>query len=165
MCLLKSCALPREPIHVRKPCQRAGELVLRWARASHCCLFIPASSPCCAPSPSGPRVQVGEVLERGGGRYLVGGRFTAADLTFAAMSAIVLMPPQYGAYLPPVEAMPSDFPALELRETPAGRHAMRMYELHRRAGPGGGGGSERGDGAAREGRPVLVAGAGAGMEE
>ncbi|PNH06009.1 hypothetical protein TSOC_007669 [Tetrabaena socialis] len=67
----------------------------------------------------------------GGGPYLVGGRFTAADLTFASMAAVLLLPPQYGAYMPPPEAWP---PAAELRGTAAGRHALRMYEQHRAVG-------------------------------
>ncbi|GLC37283.1 hypothetical protein PLESTB_001140400 [Pleodorina starrii] len=75
--------------------------------------------------------EVGELLERGGGGYLVGDRFTAADLTFAAMAAIVLMPDQYGAYLPSLDCWPGEFPGRELRDTTAGRHALRMYERHR----------------------------------
>ncbi|PNW81075.1 hypothetical protein CHLRE_07g342100v5 [Chlamydomonas reinhardtii] len=68
----------------------------------------------------------------GSNGYLVGGRFTAADLAFAAMASPVLSPPQYGAYLPPQEAWPSDFPLHELRRTPAGQYALRMYAQHRK---------------------------------
>ncbi|EFJ40291.1 hypothetical protein VOLCADRAFT_99932 [Volvox carteri f. nagariensis] len=77
-------------------------------------------------------LSVGGMLERGGGRYLVGDQFTAADLTFAAMVAIVLMPEQYGAYLGPLDAWPQELPFRELRDTAAGRHALRMYAVHRR---------------------------------
>ncbi|PNH01441.1 hypothetical protein TSOC_012670 [Tetrabaena socialis] len=78
-----------------------------------------------------------------GGPYLVGGRFTAADLTFASLSALLLAPQRYGAYLPPPAAWPGDFPLLAaaLRDTPAGRHALRMYELHRGGCTGGAGGA------------------------
>ncbi|KAG2495175.1 hypothetical protein HYH03_006781 [Edaphochlamys debaryana] len=75
--------------------------------------------------------EVGERLQANGGQYLVGDRFSAADLTFASMAAVVLMPPQYGAYLPPLDTWPEGFPGAELRSTAAGQHAMRMYELHR----------------------------------
>jgi glutathione S-transferase len=70
-----------------------------------------------------------------GRRYLCGDRFTAADLTFAALAAAVLMPPGYGVPLP----QPDELPPLaatfvhELRERPAGAHALAMYreERHR----------------------------------
>lgn len=76
-----------------------------------------------------------------GGGYLVGDRFTAADLTLAAMLAPVLLPlPQYGAYLPaPTESEADDFAELidEVRGTEAGRHAVRMYREHRPPPPEG----------------------------
>ncbi len=64
-----------------------------------------------------------------GRRYLVGDRFTAADLTFAAMAAPVLIPENYGYALPPSEEIP---PALKderdtCRDTIAGRFALRLY--------------------------------------
>lgn len=76
---------------------------------------------------------MGQLLAAPGARhgYLVGGRFTAADLTFAAMAAVVLHPPQYGAYLGGLDGLPYGHPAAELRRTAAGQHALRMYELHR----------------------------------
>jgi glutathione S-transferase len=42
-----------------------------------------------------------------GRRYLTGDRFTAADLTFAAMSAPALLPAEYGVPLPPLDAVPT----------------------------------------------------------
>lgn len=68
--------------------------------------------------------------------YLVGDRFTAADLTFAALSAAVLLPGAgegYGANLPTRDEMPAGPRALcdELRATRAGRHALRMYAEER----------------------------------
>lgn len=65
--------------------------------------------------------------------FLVGGRFTAADLTFAALSAPVLLPPLYGAWMPRLEELPDDFRAVveELRAHPAGAFALRMYAEHR----------------------------------
>jgi glutathione S-transferase len=77
--------------------------------------------------------QVGERL--GDGRpYLCGESFTAADLTFAALAAPVLVPPEYGIPLPQPDVLPAPMAAVvrELREHPAGEHAMRMYREQRR---------------------------------
>ncbi|HEY5142852.1 MAG TPA: glutathione S-transferase family protein, partial [Solirubrobacteraceae bacterium] len=61
--------------------------------------------------------------------YLTGERFTAADLTFAALSAPVTVPAGYGLELPPLEVLP---PAMareveRLRAHPAGVFAARVY--------------------------------------
>jgi glutathione S-transferase len=76
------------------------------------------------------------VAERlGDGRpYLCGERFTAADLTFAALAAAVLMPPEYGVPLPQPDELPAPTAAVvrELREHPAGAHALAMYRDQRR---------------------------------
>jgi glutathione S-transferase len=68
-----------------------------------------------------------------GRRFLLGERFTAADLTFAALSAPMLLPDRYGSPLPPPEAMP-DALAREvrrLRAHPAGAFADRLYREER----------------------------------
>jgi glutathione S-transferase len=77
---------------------------------------------------------VAELL--GDGRpYLCGDRFTAADLTFAALAAAVLMPPEYGVPLP----QPGELPAAaaktvrELRAHPAGAYALALYRDERRS--------------------------------
>jgi glutathione S-transferase len=68
-----------------------------------------------------------------GRRYLLGDRFSAADLAFAALSAAVLMPERYGVPLP----QPADLPGataatvLRLRERPAGRFASRLVAEER----------------------------------
>jgi glutathione S-transferase len=66
--------------------------------------------------------------------YLCGDRFTAADLTFAALAASVLMPPQYGVPLPQPEELPKRMAAVvrELRAHPAGAHALAMFRTERR---------------------------------
>jgi glutathione S-transferase len=65
--------------------------------------------------------------------YLTGERFTAADLTFAALAAPMLMPPEYGVALPQPEELPAPMAATvrELRDHPAGRHALRMFREER----------------------------------
>jgi glutathione S-transferase len=65
--------------------------------------------------------------------YLVGNRFTLADLTFAALSAPLLGPPEH-----PVTGRVGGAPAsraaalrTDLSATPAGQHALRVYREHR----------------------------------
>jgi glutathione S-transferase len=76
---------------------------------------------------------VGERLADGR-RYLVGDRFSAADLTFAALSAPLVLPPEYGVPLPRVEELPARMASVvrELRAHPAGAHALEMYRSERR---------------------------------
>jgi glutathione S-transferase len=66
--------------------------------------------------------------------YLCGERFGAADLTFAALSAAVVVPPVYGTPLPQPEVLAPHTVALveRVREHPAGRYAMRLFADHRR---------------------------------
>jgi glutathione S-transferase len=82
------------------------------------------------------RATFDEVAGRlGDGRpYLAGERFTAADLTFAALAAAVLVPPEYGVRLPRPEALPAATAATvrELRAHPAGAHALAMFRDERR---------------------------------
>lgn len=78
--------------------------------------------------------EVGRRLE--GRRYLVGDRFTAADLTFACLAAPILCPTRaegYAASLPPIDELPSAVQSLcrELREHPAGRFALRCLREER----------------------------------
>jgi glutathione S-transferase len=75
---------------------------------------------------------VAELL--GDGRtFLVGESFSAADLTFAALAAPVLLPRNYGSPLPSLEQVPAEMLAQieEFRTTPAGVFAMRIYRDHR----------------------------------
>jgi glutathione S-transferase len=66
--------------------------------------------------------------------YLCGERFTAADLTFAALAASVLMPPEYGVPLPQPDQLPAPMAAAvrEFRAHPAGTHALAMFRDERR---------------------------------
>jgi len=78
--------------------------------------------------------EVGERLSDGR-PYLAGDRFSAADLSFAAMMSPAICPPpsMYGAVLPPLSKLPPQARELaeEMRAHPAGRFAMRMFEEQR----------------------------------
>jgi glutathione S-transferase len=69
-----------------------------------------------------------------GRRYLCGDRFSAADLTFAALSASVLVPPEYGVSLPQPEILPAQIanPVRAFRAHPAGEYALRLFREERR---------------------------------
>ena len=71
---------------------------------------------------------VAELLEDGRPR-LCGERFTAADLTFAALCASVVIPPVYGVPLPQPDALPPPLGALveRFRQHPAGRYALNLF--------------------------------------
>jgi glutathione S-transferase len=77
--------------------------------------------------------EVGRTLAEGK-QYLAGDAFTAADLTFAALAAPVVIPESYGIPLPALEELP---PAMRLtveglREHPAGEFALRLYADQRK---------------------------------
>jgi glutathione S-transferase len=66
--------------------------------------------------------------------YLCGEHFTATDLTFAALSASVIVPPMYGVPLPQPDILSPAMADLvqRAREHPAGRYALKLYTEHRR---------------------------------
>jgi glutathione S-transferase len=68
-----------------------------------------------------------------GRKYLVGGIFSAADLTFAAMAAPMLLPRKYGSDLPSLVDLPAELLPLieEMRSSPAGEFGLRVYRDHR----------------------------------
>jgi glutathione S-transferase len=65
--------------------------------------------------------------------HLCGERFGAADLTFAALSASVVVPPVYGVPLPQPDVLPPDIAEFvgRVREHPAGRYALRLFAERR----------------------------------
>ncbi|MFZ4739137.1 MAG: glutathione S-transferase, partial [Bradymonadia bacterium] len=74
-----------------------------------------------------------EALLADGRSYLVGDTFSAADLTFAALTSPMVMPPAYAAPLPPESEAPEGFRALveAWRARPAGKWVTRLYARHR----------------------------------
>ena len=77
---------------------------------------------------------LGELLADGR-RYLVGDRFSVADLTFAALASPILLPREHPFGLPqPEEFAPAPRAQIEAwRATAAGKHALRIYVDHRTA--------------------------------
>lgn len=76
--------------------------------------------------------EVAELLSDGR-RYLTGDRFTAADLTFAALAAPVVLPPEYGCPMPAFETLSTTLRSeiRHLRDTAAGDFALRLYREER----------------------------------
>jgi len=66
---------------------------------------------------------------------LCGERFTAADLTFACLSASVVVPPEYGVPLPQPDELPEHIArdVRGFREHPAGAYALELFRTERRA--------------------------------
>ena len=67
--------------------------------------------------------------------YLMGGQFSAADITFSALAAAVLVPPEYAVRLPQPDELPPRMAVFvsECRAHPAGAHAMKMFRDERHA--------------------------------
>lgn len=78
-------------------------------------------------------LEVVETRLRDGRTYLVGDRFSAADLTFAALAAPLLLPSECPAALPTLEMVPAKMKdqVASFRETVAGQFAMRLYRQER----------------------------------
>ncbi len=70
--------------------------------------------------------------------FLCGDRFSAADLTFAALAAPVVVPPQYGVALPQPAELPAGLAASieAFRAHPAGVYALELFRTERVRSPG-----------------------------
>jgi glutathione S-transferase len=72
---------------------------------------------------------------RDGRPFLCGNNLTAADITFAALAAPVILPDNYGARLPALADAAADAPVRGIiegyRSTPAGQFVLRLYRDHR----------------------------------
>jgi glutathione S-transferase len=68
-----------------------------------------------------------------GRRFLTGERFTAADLTFAALAAPVLLPGECRAVQPALDDLPPAMreEVLRLRNTVGGQFALRLFSQER----------------------------------
>lgn len=72
--------------------------------------------------------KVGELLADGR-TYLIGDSFSAADLTFAALAAPTVLPPEHPTRRASFEELPSKMISeiREFRKSPAGAYALRLY--------------------------------------
>jgi glutathione S-transferase len=73
-----------------------------------------------------------------GRRYLLGDALSFADITFASLGALAVLPDNYGggrlaSRFPPVESLPSPWreEVTSFRERPSGRFILRLYEGER----------------------------------
>jgi glutathione S-transferase len=68
-----------------------------------------------------------------GRRYLVGDRFSAADLTLAALGGLLVRPPEFGWKIPTAAfEIPENVAVCEaVRARPVGQHMLRMYAEER----------------------------------
>ena len=68
-----------------------------------------------------------------GRRFLTGDRFTAADLTFAAVAAPMVLPEKFGGTAPTIGQLPDSMRAVveEMRSTVAGKFILRLYDEER----------------------------------
>jgi glutathione S-transferase len=75
-------------------------------------------------------------LRADGRAYLVGDRFSAADLAFATLAAAVVTPPGYGVKLPELSQLPDQMAnsIQRFRETLAGKFVFHLYQEHERIG-------------------------------
>ena len=76
---------------------------------------------------------------RDGRPFLAGGRFTAADLTFASLLAPMVLPAECRAVQPALDELPAAMreEVLRMRDTDAGRFALRMFSQERDRRPAG----------------------------
>jgi glutathione S-transferase len=77
--------------------------------------------------------RVTEVLADGR-KYLLGDKFSAIDITFAALAAPILQPLEQHISPPPLDSLPNQMQAdiRNCRSTPAGEFGLRLYREHRR---------------------------------
>ena len=77
--------------------------------------------------------KVGKVLSDGR-KYLLGDRFSAIDITFAALAAPILQPPEHHIPPSPIETFPTQMQAQirNAQASSAGKFALQLYREHRR---------------------------------
>lgn len=74
-----------------------------------------------------------ESLLADGRAFLSGDTFSAADISFAALGAPVVVPANYGFPMPPLDALPKALLDIvyEFRERKAGQYLLSLYREHR----------------------------------
>jgi glutathione S-transferase len=70
-----------------------------------------------------------------GRKYLLGDRFSAIDLTFAALAAPMLQPPEHHIPPTPIDTLPAQMQTdiRNCQATDVGRFGLRLYREHRQA--------------------------------
>jgi glutathione S-transferase len=69
-----------------------------------------------------------------GRRYLAGNTLSAADITLASLSSVVLAPPQHPMLLPYEDTPPGARAVIDrYRATPVGQFVLRLYREDRSA--------------------------------
>jgi glutathione S-transferase len=68
-----------------------------------------------------------------GRKYLLGDKFSAIDITFAALAAPILQPPEHHIKPAAMESLPAQMQAdiRKAQATPAGKFGLQMYREHR----------------------------------
>lgn len=81
-------------------------------------------------------VQQVDGLLADGRQYLVGDKFSAADLSLACMMAPLVVPGEYGVGLPELDELPAEMRSvvLEFRGSPTGEFVLRLFREHRPQG-------------------------------
>jgi glutathione S-transferase len=110
-------------------------IVFRWMRSNVFQMYtINVESTAAAHESICKIFEMVESLLTDGRTYLVGDRFSAADLTFATLAAAVVMPIGYGVKFPGLNELPSQMVAniKVFRETIAGKFVLSLYQEHKR---------------------------------
>jgi glutathione S-transferase len=110
-------------------------IVFRWMRSTVMQMYaINVESTIAAHESICKIFEMVESLLADGRTYLVGNRFSAADLTFATLAAAVVLPAGYGVKLPELSQLPSPMLAdiQVFRETLAGKFVLNLYQEHER---------------------------------
>jgi glutathione S-transferase len=77
--------------------------------------------------------RVGQTLADGR-RHLLGDQLSAADITFAALAAPILLPPEHHVPLARLDQLPTKMQSeiAAAQATPAGAYGLKLYREHRR---------------------------------
>jgi glutathione S-transferase len=110
-------------------------VVLPWMRATAFQMYCINDASIIAAHESIGQIfeMVGNLLADGRS-YLVGDRFSAADLAFATLAAAVVIPPGYGVKLPELAQLPDRMAngIQQFQEMLAGKFVFRLYQEYER---------------------------------